>query len=197
MPPQNNSSIETTPSKLPSYVERDGILTDGEQMIFVVRRHIIGLIIIYLEALAGVVALLAFAYLVFSSFFDSLSPSSYRLVLASIVLALAFLVFVLFVATYIYRQSRLIVTDKNLIQVTQRGLFSRKVSRLSMANVEDASAEQRGILATILNYGILTVQTAGERENFVFSYCPNPDKYASEIIEAHQAYVDSLQEDEN
>lgn len=166
-------------------------------MIFVVRRHIIGLIIIYLEALAGVVALLAFAYLVFSSFFDSLSPSSYRLVLASIVLALAFLVFVLFVATYIYRQSRLIVTDKNLIQVTQRGLFSRKVSRLSMANVEDASAEQRGILATILNYGILTVQTAGERENFVFSYCPNPDKYASEIIEAHQAYVDSLQEDEN
>lgn len=197
MPPQSNISTETKPPKLPSYIERDGILTEGERTVFVVRRHIIGLIIIYLEALAGIVALLAFAYLVFSSFFNSLSPDAYRLVLAAIVLAVAFLVFVLFVATYIYRQSRLLVTDKNLIQVTQRGLFSRKVSRLSMANVEDASAEQRGILATILNYGVLTVQTAGERENFVFSYCPNPDKYASGIIEAHQAYVDSLQEDEN
>ncbi|PJE65121.1 hypothetical protein COU91_03330 [Candidatus Saccharibacteria bacterium CG10_big_fil_rev_8_21_14_0_10_47_8] len=194
MPPQNNIKADITSPTHTSLVE-SGILTAGEQMVFIVRRHLIGILIIYLEALAGIGALLAFAYLVFSSFFNSLSPDAYRLVLAAVVLAMAFLVFILFVATYIYRQSRLLVTDKNLIQIVQRGLFSRKVSRLSMANVEDASAEQRGILATILNYGTLTVQTAGERENFVFYYCPTPDKFASGIIEAHQAYVDSLQED--
>lgn len=191
MPLQNNLGAK---DPTPSFIE-SGILTPGEHMVLIVPRHIIGIVIIYLEAVAGVAALLAFGYLVFSSFFSSLSPQAYRLVLAGIVLALAFVVFILFVATYIYRQSRLLVTDKNLIQVVQRGLFSRKVSRLSMANVEDASAEQKGILATILNYGTLTVQTAGERENFTFYYCPTPDKFASKIIEAHQAYVDELHEE--
>lgn len=171
------------------------LLAPGESMLFVIRRHFIGILIIYLEVLGGILALMAFAYLMFSSLFSSLSPETYRLVMAGIVLAMALLVFILFIATYIYRQSRLLLTDINLIQIVQRGLFVRKVSRLSMANVEDVSAEQKGILATIFGYGTLTVQTAGERENFIFYYCPDPNKYASQILEAHQAYADSLQEE--
>jgi uncharacterized membrane protein YdbT with pleckstrin-like domain len=194
MQPQSPVPPPTPPAPvIPPAVARDSVLSADEQMMYIIKRHIIGLIIIYLESLAGVLALLLFGYLVFSSYISSLSPNTYRLILSGVILAIAFLVFVLFVATYIYRQSRLLVTDKNLIQVVQRGLFARKVSRLSMANVEDASAEQRGILATILGYGTLTVQTAGERENFTFHYCPNPDKYASGVIEAHQRYVDELE----
>jgi hypothetical protein len=62
-----------------------------------------------------------------------------------------------------------------------------------MANVEDVTAEQKGILATIFGYGTLMVQTAGERENFTFYYCPDPNTYASRIIEAHQTYVEDLE----
>jgi uncharacterized membrane protein YdbT with pleckstrin-like domain len=107
---------------------------------------------------------------------------------------IALLFFVLFIATYIYRQSMLLVTDMNLVQILQKGLFVRKVSRLSMSNVEDVTAEQKGILPTIFNYGTLTVQTAGEMENFVFPYCPNPNKYADRILDARQAFVDKENE---
>lgn len=194
MQPQDNPPTNPLPPKTPPRIPGMDMLAPGERMVCVVRRHFIGILIIYVEVLAGIAALMTFAYLVFSSFFDSLSPSAYRLVLAGTVLAMAFLVFILFVATYIYRQSRLFVTNRNLIQVVQRGLFVRKVSRLSMSNVEDVSAEQKGILATILGYGTLTIQTAGEQENFIFYYCPNPNRYASEVLAAHQAYADSLKE---
>ena len=43
------------------------------------------------------------------------------------VITVAFLVLVLFVATYVYRSSRLIITDLNLVQITQKSLFIRKV----------------------------------------------------------------------
>jgi hypothetical protein len=56
--------------------------------------------------------------------------------------------------------------------------------------VEDVSAEQKGFLPTFFNYGTLVVQTAGEMENFVFPYCPNPNKYADRILDARQAYAD-------
>jgi hypothetical protein len=65
-----------------------------------------------------------------------------------------------------------------------------------MSNVEDVNEEQRGVLASIFNYGTLTVETAGARENFVFTLCPNPAGLADRIIEARQAYAKSVQEDQ-
>src|SRR5205085_12316471 len=111
---------------------------------------------------------------------------------ATVVIALTSLM--VFVAIYVYTQCRILVTNKNLVQILQKTLFNRKVSRLSMSNVEDVNAEQRGILATIFNYGTLTVQTAGEMDNFIFTLCPNPNKYAEQILEAREAYANALRE---
>jgi membrane protein YdbS with pleckstrin-like domain len=166
-------------------------LNRDEHVVTIVHRHFIGIVFIYAEAFAAVLALLALGFLVFPSIFSDLTSDSSMLLLGAAVFAVALMFFILFIATYIYRQCILLVTDQNLIQVIQRGLFIRKVSRLSMSNVEDVSAEQKGFLPTIFNYGILTVQTAGERENFVFPYCPNPNFYADRILDARQAYADS------
>jgi membrane protein YdbS with pleckstrin-like domain len=171
------------------------MLEPGEHMITVVHRHPIGIIIIYLEALIGVIALGVLAIFIAPDIFSDTSTQTNRLIVGGTIFAVAMLVFVLFVATYVYRQSRLLVTDKSLVQVMQKSLFIRNVSRLSMSNVEDVSAEQRGILATILNFGTLTIQTAGEMENFIFPTCPDPNKYAHRILEARQAYAQHLEED--
>jgi predicted GNAT family acetyltransferase len=64
-----------------------------------------------------------------------------------------------------------------------------------MSNVQDVAAEHKGFLATIFNFVTLTVQTAGEEDNFIFPYCPNPDFYADKILEARQAYAKSTQEE--
>lgn len=171
------------------YVEAD------ECLVTVVHRHPIGIILIYLEAVIAVLALIFLGWIVFPGITESLSSDNQALLVAVMLLAVGLVALVMFVATYIYRQNRILVTDRSLVQVSQKGLFVRKVSRLSMSNVEDVSATHHGILSTIFNFGILHIQTAGERENFVFPWCPDPDSYADKILEARQAYANRLQED--
>ncbi len=188
----------TTPPPIPSaeatkYAE---FLTPSETMLAIVHRHPIGLIGLYLAALIGIIVVIGFFVLVTPNLLDNLFKQSSRALLGGIIFAVAILIFFLFVSTYVYRQSRLIITNKSLVEINQVSLFIRKVARLSMSNVEDVNSDQRGILATFFNYGTLTIQTAGEMDNFVFKYCPTPVKYADIILEARQAYAESLQEEE-
>jgi len=152
----------------------EDLMEPGEKLLMVVRRHIIGMVLVYLEAFIGVVAIIALFATVAPQTFEDLSKQGNRWLIAGIVFGLAVLVFFLFVATYVYRLNRLLITDRSLVQITYKTLFIRQIARLNFENVEDVNAEERGILPTIFNYGTLTVQTAGTLENFIFKYCPNP-----------------------
>jgi uncharacterized membrane protein YdbT with pleckstrin-like domain len=196
---QNNSSQSSSnekirpvvPGMLPSEME---FLNHDENVVTIIHKSLIGLVYIYIEALAAVVALMAVGILAFPDLFSALSANSNLLLMAAVVFSIALIFFILFIATYVYRQSKLIVTDQNLIQILQGGLFSRKISRLSVSNVEDVTADQHGFLQTIFGYGTLTVETAGEMKNFIFPYCPNPNKYADQILDARQTYANKLEE---
>ena len=177
-------------SKLP---EAD-MLEPGETVVTVVHRSIIGLVGIYLVAIAAVLAIFGLVIALSPDTFNTSSVTISPALSAIMVLGALLLVLILFTATYIYRQSRLLVTDRSLVQINQKTLFNRKVSRLSFSNVEDVSEEQRGILASLFGYGTLMVQTAGERDNFDFTLCPNPSRLADRIIEARQAYAEATKE---
>jgi membrane protein YdbS with pleckstrin-like domain len=200
MPPNNTENTNNQPqlgvsskdSKMIAPVV--AMLNKDEHVVTIVHRSIIGLVLIYLAAFGGVAALLALVVLAFPDLFSELSQNSNILLMAAVVFALALIYIMLFLATYIYRQNILVVTDQNLIQILQRGLFSRRISRLSMSNVEDVTADQRGFLPTIFNFGTLMVQTAGEMENFIFTYCPNPNVYADRILDAREAYANRSDE---
>src|SRR5437868_1048841 len=173
----------------------EDLLEPGESVITVVRRSLIGLAGVYFVAILAVGAIVALIVTLAPGTFQSSGDSISGSLSAIIVMSAVLLVLILFTATYVYRQSRLLVTDKSLIQILQRTLFIRKVSRLSMSNVEDVNEEQRGVLASLFNYGTLTVQTAGTEDNFVFTLCPNPTQLADRIIEARQAYAKTIQAD--
>ena len=173
----------------------EDMLEPGECVLTVVRRSFIGLLGIYLVATAAIVAILALVVALSPDTFNADSVNISPALSAIIVVGATLLVLILFTATYVYRQSRLLVTDRSLVQIIQKTLFNKKVSRLSMSNVEDVSEEQRGFLASFFNYGTLTVQTAGTEDNFVFTLCPNPTKLAARIIEARQAYAKSIEEE--
>ena len=173
----------------------EDMLEPGENVLTVVRRSAIGLLGIYSVAVLAVAAIVALVVTLSPDTFDTSSATISGPMSAIIVLSAILLVAILFTATFIYRQSRLLVTDRSLVQIMQKTLFIRKVSRLSMSNVEDVNEEQRGLLATIFNYGTLTVQTAGTEDNFIFTLCPNPTKLADRIIEARQAYAKSIEEE--
>ncbi|MBX4197029.1 PH domain-containing protein [Candidatus Saccharibacteria bacterium] len=171
------------------------MLEPGESIVTVIHRSLIGLVGIYLVAIAAVGAIFTLLIAISPDTFDTESATISPTLSAIMILGAILLVLILFAATYIYRQSRLILTDRSLLQIMQKSLFIRKASRLSYSNVEDVSAEQRGILASLFSYGTLMIQTAGERDNFDFSLCPNPNELADRIIEERQKYAESIKEE--
>ncbi len=169
-------------------------LTSEETKIADIRRHPFGLFLIFLQTIVGFsLALL----LIFGLMPDALSALGltssgaeallFLFGLTSIVLAVLFLI----LAAKVYNGNQLIVSDINITQVLQIGIFNRKISELGMGNIEDVTAEQSGIFPTLLNYGTLKVETAGEQNNFTFIYCPNPNAYAKALLDARQKFVSS------
>ena len=85
------------------------------------------------------------------------------------------LLWTLFFLTWIdYYFDVWIITTKRIINIEQRGLFSREISELNFDKIQDVSTEVLGILPTFLNYGDVQIQTAAEQEKFLFRKIPNP-----------------------
>ncbi|MBM5789882.1 hypothetical protein FJZ23_02225 [Candidatus Parcubacteria bacterium] len=74
-----------------------------------------------------------------------------------------------------------IVTNERIINIEQEGLFHRTASELDLAAVQDTTAEIRGIVQTVLSYGNVFVQTAGEQRRFHFKKIHHPERI-KEII---------------
>ena len=73
------------------------------------------------------------------------------------------------------------VTSKRIIDLEQKGMFHRKSSIFRIERIQDVTVEMRGIIATLLNFGDLHVQTAGESQEFVMRGIARP-KYVREVI---------------
>lgn len=166
-------------------------LLDDEVLVADIRRHPFALFVLYFQISIALTLSVGLILVFLPSVTDSLGLSQ-DIIAAFITILLlvvgVFAVFYIAVVTMIYKRSQLIVSDKNLTQVIQVGLFDRRVSELSLGNVEDVTARQTGIFPTLLNYGTLIIETAGEQNNFTFKYCPNPSAYAKAISDCRVAY---------
>ncbi len=76
-----------------------------------------------------------------------------------------------------------IVTDRRIVNIDQKGLFSREVSTLRMERIQDVTLEVHGIVATVLGFGNVHVQTAGESEEFLIKGINNPERVKRKILE--------------
>lgn len=73
------------------------------------------------------------------------------------------------------------VTTYRIINREQNGLFNRSVSQLDLSKIQDITAEQKGFFATLFHYGNVYVQSAGEKERFIFEQIPQPYRIAKII----------------
>jgi PH (Pleckstrin Homology) domain-containing protein len=188
----NENSAKAAPPAGPPPLAPAQALQPGEQVLATFRRHPIGLVYIYLETIAAAAAIAALIIVLAPDFFGELTNQENIMLTFILVLLVGLVVFVLLLLTSVYRANRLTITNKAVIQTLQRGPFSQKMSRLSMADVEDVTSDQKGLLQTIFNYGILNVETSGELKNFVFPFCPNPSLYATTVSEARQKYAETF-----
>lgn len=87
-----------------------------------------------------------------------------------------------------------IVTNERLIDIDQKGLFNREVNTLPIANIENVTYKQNGIIGSIFNFGNVVVQSAGEESSgaasktngFVFDNVPQPSSVAKYLIGMYQ-----------
>lgn len=162
-------------------------LHENEQMVLVLHRHWFVLVrelaIIMVMLMVG---MLAFSFqTAFSAAGDTAITSPLALFLFSlyilIILALSFAVWIN------YRLDVWIITTRRIIDVEQRGLFNREVSEFLIANVQDITTEVPGMIMTLLDFGDMTIQTAGEK-NFVVRDVPHLEEAKKIILEyCHKA----------
>jgi hypothetical protein len=79
-----------------------------------------------------------------------------------------------------------IITSERIVDVTQKSLIHHTISELHLNNIEDVTAEIRGIFGTFLNYGNVYVQTAAETERFIFDKVPNPAAVEKMILDMYE-----------
>lgn len=170
----------------------EGIDPD-EKLVCIIHRHVIGLVFLYLGAAITILVLIAaFGFLIPDIVGAESMATAQSLLVLVMMVVLTLVAIGLVIATYVYRASKLIITNRTVTQIIQTSLFNRNVSELSMANVEDVSADKRGILQHLFDYGTLRIQTAGELENFMFAYCPRPNYFGRLVLDAHHTYINEL-----
>lgn len=173
-----------------SLIELDG----DEQIICEIRKHPIGAVVILITGLFISLVIL------FAGIFGSLwledngssigTGSSYAWVvtLAAIVLSV-FCLILMAVSIFIYRSNVVLITSEKIAQVLYKTIFDRKVSQLNIADVQDVTVSQVGVLARVFNYGTLVIETAGEQQNYTFTFAPEPHACSKIIIGAHEKNV--------
>lgn len=75
-----------------------------------------------------------------------------------------------------------VITNRRIIDIKQRGLFNRETAEFPIANVQDVTTEVPSMLATLLRYGNMLIQTAGER-NFKVDSIPRLDDAKRVILQ--------------
>lgn len=108
-------------------------------------------------------------------------------ILSMAVMLLLILVFIgSSIAAYIYSNSYVVLTDQKLVLVNTKGLFARRISQLSIGDVQDVTIDQNSMLSRLFNYGHINIETAGEQANFTFSFADNPNENGKFIVDAHE-----------
>lgn len=130
---------------------------DDEEVLYVFRKHPIvmrkGLVIGLAAWLVGPVYTLALTYL---------RPNNYPSVaffFGSLVASILLGILLLVPSWISWYFSVFIVTDQRLIQITQKGLFSRSVVDMGLGQIQMVNYEVRGLQETLLGFGTITMQT--------------------------------------
>jgi hypothetical protein len=71
-----------------------------------------------------------------------------------------------------------IVTDERVFDVDFNNLLYREITDAQISQIQDVTVKVGSAIRTILNYGDVHIQTAGEVPEIEFQAVPNPDRIA-------------------
>lgn len=166
-------------------------LSEGEYVISAVRRHPIGLLIPMAIGVGLVLLTLStlFNYGLFANFFGltgaGADPAAATL---PIVLLAVLFALVTYLAYYVYNSNKFFLTNESVIQEIQLTLLSHHEQTVSLANIEDASYDQKGIFAQLFDYGSIRLSTEGDETTYKFTFVANPKHHIAKLDNAVEAF---------
>ncbi|MBP6005820.1 PH domain-containing protein [Candidatus Saccharibacteria bacterium] len=126
------------------------------------------------------------AFLVVYTWTASTSSGEMKINLTMIAIFLMlFTVGFMLASIWIWHNNKIIITNQNLVEVEQKSLFNKSISTLRLVNIQDVSADVSGPFQSALGYGTVTVQSAGEKRNFIFQYVPQAYELKDYISDLH------------
>lgn len=168
-------------------------LSEQEYIITVVRRHPIGMLgpIIVAGLLVCILAFLLGAYPALTAQVTlptgGVFPDSSLVTL--VVTAFMVLVFLgAYVTCWVYMKNKFFLTNESVVQQIQTSLFSHNEQTVSLANIEDVSFEQKGIMQALFNYGSIRLSTEGDETTYRFTYAAHPKNQTAILNNAVEAF---------
>lgn len=145
---------------------------DGEELLFVFRRHIIAM----RKGFYCLLLPMTFGALPFLIWQDNLNLL--WVFLGSFVLGLVLFIYHFLMWFYTY----FIVTDRRIRQVTQRGFFGKDVVELQLRKVQTISYNVPGFSGEVFKFGTIVIQTfVGD---LVIKNVEHPDKIYNKLQDA-------------
>lgn len=171
-------------------------LHEGEEVKLIIRHHwggFLGYIGLAAGMTIGLTLLIVVLALAASEIVRDFLPT----------ILLSFSTFLVFLLTFLlgswinFYYDIIFITNERIINIDQAGLLARKTSELNLRQVQNATAQVEGFLQTLLNYGLLVIETAGEGTGpggrpggaggyFTIRDMPDPNRLARIIIDLHR-----------
>lgn len=156
---------------------------DDENIILLVRRHWLVFVFRFLPFLFMLIFLVIF-HVLGTTAFDFLGL---KFDLSWFYLFESFLAIFLWLALFItwvnFYLDVWIITDNRIVDIEQIGLFNRHISELKHNKIQDVTSEVKGVIPTLFDYGDVYVQTAGNKQRFVFKQIPSPTNTRNIIMQ--------------
>ena len=165
-------------------------LNPNEQIVLVVRKHWIAIIG---QAVAlAVAAIIPIVILIFVKIFVPNFPgwqTGHIFYLYTFAYAIWLMIFwaAFFFAWTEYHLDVWVVTTHRIFLVEQQAMFAREISSLTLDKIQDLTIDIEGFLPTMLKFGDILIETAGERKKLMFINAKNP--------EAIKIAINSIQKD--
>ena len=147
------------------------VLLDDEQIIMVLRQHWIVLVPKLLITLSLIIITPVLVQ----------SAASFQHA-GLLLLILAYLLCYLIISGYVLQSLAIwffnvyIITDERMIDVAFDSILSSDISVTKTDKIQDHSIKTNGFWPTVLNYGTIFIQTAGEQNEFAFQNIPQATK---------------------
>lgn len=186
-PNQGRHHLSSVGKKYFQFVEFD----DEEVLLAEIRKHPFGLfIIIFTGIFVALMLLIGVVAVATSSFLETLGFGNANAIVVFVGFLLSlFVILVTGINAHLYRNNVVFVTNEKLAQILFITLFNRKLSQLSIGDIQDVTVQQNGFIPNLVGYGTLVVETAGEQQNYTFTFVPTPYETSKVIINAHEMSI--------